>query len=89
MGHYLASFIGSTSGTSALELTAARGEIDLLRYQLEQVESKNGELAKELSTFKEALQEAQEMINRRDDKLRRAERRIENLERQRSRAERD
>ena len=53
------------------------------------MESKNGKLAKELSSSEEALQEVQEMINCWDDELRRAERRIEELERRRSRVERD
>ena len=49
----------------------------------------NGELTKELSSSEETPQEAQEMINHWDDELRKTERRIENLEKQRSRAERD
>ena len=87
VGHYLASFVGSTSDASALELTAAREEIDLLKYLLEQERSANTKLVKEANSSEEALREAREMIDHRDNELRRAEKRIKNLERQRSKTE--
>ena len=58
VGHHLASFIGSISDASALELTAAREEIDLLKHQLEQTERIISELTRELNSSEEALQKA-------------------------------
>ena len=87
--HHLANFVGSTSDAPTLELTTAREEIVLLKYQLEQVERIYTELTRVLNSSEEALQEAQETIIHHDDKIRRAERRIADLERQRSRVERD
>ncbi|XP_073100160.1 uncharacterized protein [Elaeis guineensis] len=55
VGHHLASFIGFISDVSALELTAVREEIDLLKYWLEQAERTNTELTRELNSFEEAL----------------------------------
>ena len=70
MEHYLANFISSTPDDPSLELTVAREEIDLLRYQLKQMENKNGKLAKELDFSEESLHEAWEMINHRDEEVR-------------------
>ena len=88
MGHFLSNFVGSTPDDPSLKLTTAREEVDLLKYQLEQMENKNGKLTKELDSSEEALYEAREMIDRRDEKLRQTKKWIEALERQRSRAER-
>lgn len=59
----------------------AKEEIDKLEYLLEQEKTVNAELVKEVDRSEEALREAQETINRRDDEMRRANRRIEDLER--------
>ena len=85
----MASFAGAASDISSLELAVVKEEVDLLKYQLEQVKRDNSELAKELDFSEEARQEAQKIINHRDDELRRVERRIEDLKRQRSRAEKN
>nr|XP_010907555.1 ankycorbin-like [Elaeis guineensis] len=69
VGNYLANFVGSTLDDPSLELMMAREEVDLLKYQSEQMENKNGELTKELDSSEEALYEAREMIDRRDKKL--------------------
>ena len=52
----MASFVGATPNTSMLELAVVREKVVLLKYQLEQVERSNGELAKELISSKEANQ---------------------------------
>ena len=70
MGCYLANFVGSTLDDPSLELMVAREEVDLLKYQPEKMENKNGELAKELDSSEEALHEAGETIDHRDEKLR-------------------
>ena len=88
MGHYLTNLIGSTPDDLSLELTMAREEVDLLKYQLEQMENKNSKLVKELNSSEEALHEAREKIDCRDEELRQTEKWIEALERQRSGAER-
>ena len=62
-----------------LELIAVREETDLLKYLLEQERSANDELVKEANTSEEALQEAWEMIDCRDNELRRAEEGIKDL----------
>ena len=85
----MANFTSATSDASSLELAVVKEEVDLLKYQLEQVKRDNSELAKELDFSEEARQEAQKIINHRDDELRRVERRIEDLKRQRSRAEKN
>lgn len=64
-----------------MELMEAKEEIDKLEYLLEQEKTVNAELVKEVDRSEEALREAQETINRRDDEMRRANRRIEDLER--------
>nr|XP_010907008.1 uncharacterized protein LOC105033787 [Elaeis guineensis] len=88
-GTLLGQLVGDTSDASSLELTAAKKDVDLSKYQLEQVERNNCELAKELGFSEKTRREAQEIINHRDDELKRAEERIEDLDRQRSRVERD
>ncbi|KAG1368247.1 hypothetical protein COCNU_14G007150 [Cocos nucifera] len=84
--HYLVSFAGITRA-SALELAEVKEEIDKLRYHLEQEKATNAELTKEVDCSEEALWETPEMIDRRDDEMRRAYRRIEDLERWRSKVE--
>ncbi|EHA8586406.1 hypothetical protein COCNU_scaffold000320G000030 [Cocos nucifera] len=68
------------------ELAKAREEIDRLRYYLEQEKAANTELTKEIDCSEKVLFEAHEMINHRDDKLKRDHRRIEVLERRRDRS---
>ena len=79
MGHYLTNFVGSTPDDPFLKLMVAREEVDLLKYQLEQMENKNSELVKELDSFEEALHEARVMIDRKDEELRQTEKWIEAL----------
>ena len=79
--HYLASFTGATSDASSLELAVVKEEVDLLKYQLEQVERNNSELAKELDFSEEVHREIQEIFSYRDNELRRVKKRIEDLKR--------
>ena len=50
----MASFASATLDASSLKLAAVRKEVDLLKYQLEQIERNNDEPTKELSFSKEA-----------------------------------
>ena len=58
-------------------LTMEKEEINLLKYQLEQLERNNTELVKKLNFTKEALQESQESILRQDEELQQIERQLE------------
>ncbi|EHA8590495.1 hypothetical protein COCNU_scaffold019491G000020 [Cocos nucifera] len=82
IGYYLVNFAKIT-GASTLELAEVREEIDRLRYHLEQEKAANANLIKEIDCSAKMLSEAREMIDRRNDKLERARRRIEVLERRR------
>ncbi|KAG1362579.1 putative LRR receptor-like serine/threonine-protein kinase [Cocos nucifera] len=89
IGHYLVNFTRITFGASALELAKAREEIDRLRYLLEQEKAANAKLVKKVDYFEKALREARDTINRRDNEIRRAHARNEDLKRRRSKAERN
>ena len=81
VGHYLANFAGVTSRVSSLELAEMREEFDRLRYYLEQEKAANIELNKEIDCSEKVFFEVHEMIDRRDDELKMAHRRIEVLKR--------
>ncbi|KAG1368188.1 hypothetical protein COCNU_14G006560 [Cocos nucifera] len=77
LSHYLASFVGATSGFSPLELMEAKNELEKLKYYLEQEKAANVDLIKDIDCSKKALSEAQKVINRKDDELSKVCHRIE------------
>ncbi|KAG1328120.1 hypothetical protein COCNU_01G020540 [Cocos nucifera] len=83
MGYYLADFINSNLETLSLELTAAKEKADELKYLLEQKKITNIELVKEIDHFEKARHEAREAIDHLDTEIRRANKKIEDLERRR------
>ncbi|KAG1367675.1 hypothetical protein COCNU_14G001430 [Cocos nucifera] len=89
IGHYRASFIDSNSETFLLELTVVKKKVDGLEYLLEQEKTVNAKLVKKINRSKETIHEAREAIDQRDVEIRTANKKIENLERQRSGAKRD
>ncbi|KAG1368385.1 hypothetical protein COCNU_14G008530 [Cocos nucifera] len=88
VGHYLANFAG-VAEFSPLELVEVKGDLEKFKYYLEQKKAANADLVKKIDCSERALSKAREVIDRRDDELSRAHRRIEILERQKFEAERD
>ena len=64
-------------------------KVDGLEYLLEQEKTVNAKLVKKINRSKETIHEAREAIDQRDVEIRTANKKIENLERQRSGAKRD
>ncbi|KAG1364547.1 hypothetical protein COCNU_11G013740 [Cocos nucifera] len=89
LSHYLTSFIGAAFGFSPLELVEAKNELEKLKYYLEKEKAANADLIKEIDCSEKVLFKAQEVIDRKNDELSRACRRIEVLEKQRLEADRE